>query len=500
MSNYQAAYRAALQSWANVANLTFTEVSSPGSARFIEHSVSGDFFSNDGTLGQHDVPDNPAPADGYYNYNGRGWDYNDPNGGLRVGGYAFGVMVHELGHGLGLAHPHDNGGGSTIWPGVTGPFNSYGSNNLDQGIFTVMSYNPGWDQVQNPDGIGLTNYGFVAGPMAFDIAAIQYLYGANTSYHTGGDTYTLPDTNAPGTYWTCIWDAGGVDQIVYGGVRNVVIDLTAATIDNSPTGGGVPSYAADIYGGFTIANGVVIENASAGSGNDTLTGNDVDNLLFGNGGSDLMFANGGRDTVDGGSGNNTIVGGRNSSDGADSIVSGNGNDFLFGNGGADTLSGADGNNTLVGGFGIDTVSSGSGSDLIWANQDNDFVTAGDGADTIWAGQGNDLVFANPGNDLIFGNEGNDTLVGGAGADLYSFATGSGADQITGFLFGEGDRITLQGQSYTFGNSGDGDALLLLSGGGTIELTASRRRGSNRASSFSPAWCRPPAEEHAAHSM
>ncbi len=30
-------YRAALQSWANVANLTFTEVSSSGSATFIEH-------------------------------------------------------------------------------------------------------------------------------------------------------------------------------------------------------------------------------------------------------------------------------------------------------------------------------------------------------------------------------------------------------------------------------------------------------------------------------
>ena len=165
----------------------------------------------------------------------------------------FQTLVHELGHGLGLAHPHDNGGGSTIWPGVTGPFDSYGSNNLNQGIFTVMSYNDGWDQVQDPYGNGLTTYGYVAGPMAFDIAAIQYLYGANMSYHTGADTYTLPDVNAPGTYWTCIWDAGGIDQIVYGGTRNVTIDLRAATIDNSPTGGGIPSYADGIYGGFTIA-------------------------------------------------------------------------------------------------------------------------------------------------------------------------------------------------------------------------------------------------------
>ena len=140
-----------------------------------------------------------------------------PEGGLRVGGYGFGTMVHELGHGLGLAHPHDHGGGSTIWPGVTGLFDSYGTNNLNQGIFTVMSYNPGWDQAQDPSDNGLITDGYVAGPMAFDIAAIQYLYGANMSYHTGADTYTLPDVNAPGTYWTSIWDAGGIDQIVYGG-------------------------------------------------------------------------------------------------------------------------------------------------------------------------------------------------------------------------------------------------------------------------------------------
>ena len=161
--------------------------------------------------------------------------------------------LHEFGHALGLAHPHDNGGGSTIWPGVTGPFDSYGDNNLNQGIFTVMSYNDGWDGVQNPFGNGLRTYGFVGGPSAFDIAAVQYLYGPNTSYHSGDNTYTLPGSNGPGTYWTCIWDTGGVDQIVYAGSLDVTIDLRAATIDNSPTGGGIPTYASGIYGGFTIA-------------------------------------------------------------------------------------------------------------------------------------------------------------------------------------------------------------------------------------------------------
>ena len=64
-----------------------------------------------------------------------------------------------------------------------------------------------------------------------------------------------------------------------------MIDLTAATIDYSPTGGGVLSFvrtlpgettAQAIKGGFTIAQGVVIENATGGGGNDQLIGNAVD--------------------------------------------------------------------------------------------------------------------------------------------------------------------------------------------------------------------------------
>jgi serralysin len=62
------------------------------------------------------------------------------------------------------------------------------------------------------------------------------------------------------------------------------------------------------------------------------------------------------------------------------------------------------------------------------------------------------------------------MAGGTGADRYVFLTGSGNDQVNGFSGGaEGDRLDLQGQSYTLGTSADGDVVLLLSGGGTIEL-------------------------------
>ena len=58
----------------------------------------------------------------------------------------------------------------------------------------------------NSGGNDVANYGYFAGPMAYDIAAMQDLYGANGNFHNGSDTYWLPDQNALGTYWTCIWD------------------------------------------------------------------------------------------------------------------------------------------------------------------------------------------------------------------------------------------------------------------------------------------------------
>ena len=50
-----------------------------------------------------------------------------------------------------------------------------------------------------------------------------------------------------------------------------------------------------------------------------------------------------------------------------------------------------------------------------------------------------------------------------------------ADQVDGFSFAEGDRLDLQGQTFTLGTSADGDVVLVLSGGGTIELNGVCRR-------------------------
>jgi len=138
--------------------------------------------------------------------------------------------------------------------------------------------------------------------MAFDIAAIQFLYGARAA-NTDDTTYTLVTANATGTGWKAIWDTAGTDTIsAAASTSTVTINLNDAPLDGSVNAGGFVSWQSDIQGGYTIANGVSIENAIGGSGNDILIGNESDNSLTGSAGNDTLTGNAGADTIDGGAG------------------------------------------------------------------------------------------------------------------------------------------------------------------------------------------------------
>ncbi len=227
------------------------------------------------------------------------------------GSFAFKVLVHEFGHGLGLAHPHDTGGTSRILAGVTSEEGSYGIGALNQGVYTAMSYNDGW--VAGPlGGTPSDRFGYEATPMALDVAILQAKYGANLDHATGDDVYRLPGANRAGTSYACIWDAAGSDRIIFGDDNDCVIDLRPATLRGEVGGGGWLSHAAGIHGGFTIAKGVMIERAIGGSGDDTLRGNGADNVISGRAGADRLIGGGGNDHLIGGRGADVFVVGERS--------------------------------------------------------------------------------------------------------------------------------------------------------------------------------------------
>ena len=326
-----------------------------------------------------------------FNTQSGGWDF-DQQQSLEQGGYAFSVILHEFGHAHGLAHPHDNGGGSEVMLGVT-EYTDLGIYDLNQSVYTQMSYNGSW--LTGPDGetpytgANIDN-GWSGTLSAFDIAALQERYGVH-DYNTGNNVYVLAGVEDDAFYQT-IWDTGGTDTIQYSGAGDAQIDLLAATLDYSPTGGGVMSFVHGIHGGYTIANRVVIENATGSSGDDVLLGNGANNVLTGNGGDDVLMGRGGNDT-------------------------------------------------LSGGAGSDTASYANASAAVTINLNNGTARGGDGSDTLVSIENavgsafNDTITGSAGANRLNGGAGNDRIDGGKGADVYVFTDG-GTDTIVGYERGE----------------------------------------------------------------
>lgn len=350
----------ALETFEHVCNLSFSPSTGITDLYFLQLDAS--FFGGTSILGMCETPDAASdPNFGLFNRSATEW--RD----LRQGTTGFYVLIHELGHGLGLAHPHDGGDGDTPtqFPGVSSAWN-LGLNQMNQGIWTTMSYNfnPCWVGHDSPNA-----YGHSMTPMALDVAALQAIYGANTRYRTGDDLYLLPQANGTGTGWSCIWDAGGVDTISNSGSEIAcAIDLKSAPLVG-PNAAGYVSWASRIVGGYTIANGVIIENALGGLADDLIIGNDASNQISGSLGDDLLIGAAGFDTLFGGQGSDQIQGGLN----ADIVFGGNGNDDLRGGSGHDQIYGGAGNDTIRGANGTDTLTGGEGSDVFVFERELDGV-------------------------------------------------------------------------------------------------------------------------------
>ncbi|WP_375206281.1 M10 family metallopeptidase C-terminal domain-containing protein [Hyphococcus sp.] len=427
------------------------------------------FTTESDQFGAYFYPQDPAYGTqqgiGAFNVLSGAWTFDEQQS-LEKGGFAFAVVLHEFGHAHGLAHPHDTGGGSEIMLGVSSSTGSFGIYDLNQGVYTVMSYNDAWQT--HPDGetpftADNIDSGWSGTLGAFDIAALQERYGVINEYATGNDVYLLKDANDPGTYYETIWDTGGRDEIRYEGASDARIDLQAATLDYSPTGGGAISFVSGIWGGYTIANGVEIEKATGGSGNDVLLGNDGVNWLRGNDGDDILMGRGGGDKLIGGLGFDTasymdseegvkiLTGvwnpfGSGDADGdvfvsIEAIQGSNHDDFLragfkieqvHGMGGDDTLRGTGGDETFFGGDDNDDIRAGSGEDYLDGEAGDDTLFGGNKDDTLLGGEGDDYLNGGGAKDVINGGAGNDKMRGGFSNDTFVFTETGYVDEILDF--------------------------------------------------------------------
>jgi serralysin len=439
----------ALKAWSDVANIHFVRVGSgdlgPGAYSDSASILFGNYSTGvDGAAAFGMFPGRTAPAysDGDVWVNSTlGYNQNPT-----TGNYGGQVLIHEIGHAIGLAHPADYNAGANVTITYANDAIYY----EDSRQYTVMSYFSESNTGGNFGGV------YSAAPLLDDIKAAQLEYGANMATRTGADVYGFNSTTGEPWFTAtsgfsklvfAVWDAGGNDTFDFSGFsQSQVIDLHAGNF--SSVGG--------LTGNVAIAEGVTIENAIGGAGNDRILGNDAGNQIFGHGGAD---------TITGGSGSNYLRG----EDGADSIVGGTGFNDINGNLGDDVIEGHSLiGDWLVGGQGNDLITSHTGGNILYGNLGNDTLHGGGGAEILRGGQGDDSITAGDGGEWLSGDRGSDTLAGGAGADTFHSFGDAGLDRVLGFEVGK-DHVQLDaGTAYTVSQVG-ADTVINMTGGGQMVL-------------------------------
>jgi Ca2+-binding RTX toxin-like protein len=380
----QAAARASFAQIAAATGLTFTEITETDTVHAnIRISQTGD---NDVGSAYGGFPSDTRGVAGDIWFGRSSQPYYDM---ATQGTWGFATMMHEIGHTMGLKHGHQDYTNSDL-SFYFGSFPRLGTQSLtpdrDGQSWSLMTYTPA----------PFTNSNFAGEKvnqpqtyMQYDLAALQYMYGANYTTNATDTVYSWSTTTgemfvngvgqgAPSgnKIYLTIWDGGGNDTIdVSNYSGGVTIDLRPgefSTFDQAQLANNLAYQNLVNLAPGNIAMSLLynndgrslIENAKGGVGNDIFVGNVANNILDGGAGSDtVIFTNttgitvtlndtgtdvivthdGETDTlrsienIGGTSGNDTITGNSQA------------NIFVGGSGGADVLTGLGGDDRLIGG-------------------------------------------------------------------------------------------------------------------------------------------------------
>ncbi len=222
--------------------------------------------------------------------------------------FGFHALMHEMGHSLGLAHPHSSivRGATTLtadFAAITGAgfaqlgFRINSALDMNKEFFSIMSYDD-----QTPAGAPDT---FAQTPMILDVIALQSAYGEGGGTSGAGNDVITPGGDGGVNSYRTYFDTGGTDTINLANYAQGAYLNMGTIIAGAAHWVGVAMSAADSNAMFNLGKDPAslrwfygeYESAVGSAAADVIVGNALNNSIDGQGGNDTIDAGAGIDTV-----------------------------------------------------------------------------------------------------------------------------------------------------------------------------------------------------------